>query len=420
MQVKERVNAEIDRTQDAMITWLQRLIQFPSITGDEGPAQTFVAESLREIGASVEVWELDQQALQAHPAYGRTPLSYAGRPNVIGHFPGTGGGRSLILNGHVDVVPIEDPAFWKVDPWSGTIIEGRMYGRGASDMKASLAAMLWATRALQATTRLRGDVLIESVVDEETTGNGTLATVLCGYTADGAIVGEPTSMDLVPGHQGLFWFRLTVPGISAHAAYRAQGVNAIEKAYLFYWGLRDLETQRNQGKYAERFGSLFTHVPIAAPISVGRFSAGNYPGTVPDSAVLEGRVGVWLGETVAEAKVALEAAVAQITEQDSFLRAHPPKLEYFGSNCESAQLALDHPFAQVVGEVLRPLRPHFRVWGQTPGNDLRHFILYGNTPCVMVGPGDDPLSHTANESVDIGLLVTAVKFYAHLALEWCG
>ena len=387
MGLTERVDAEIDGTRGELLDWLGCLIRIPSVTGVEGPAQAFVADALRALDLPVDVWEFDKREIEGWHGYGQTDLEYAGRPNVVARLAGTGGGRALILNGHVDVVPIEDPALWTRDPWSGEVVDGRIYGRGASDMKASLAAMLWALRALRATTRLRGDVLFESVVDEESTGNGTLATLTRGYLADAAIVGEPTSVDLVPGHQGLFWFRLSVPGVSAHGAYRTQGVNAIEKAYALYWGLRELETRRNRGERAARYRHLFEHVDVAAPISVGRLSAGHWPGTVPDLAVMEGRFGVWLGETVEQAKAELAAEVRRLAGEDPFLREHPPTLEFFGANGDSAILELDHPFAVAVGEVLRGVNPGYRVWVQTPGNDLRHMIAHG-VPCVMVGPGD--------------------------------
>ena len=420
MQHKDRVFAEIDRTQGELFEWLRRLISFRSVPGQEGDAQAFVAGALRDLELDLDVWEPRIEELRDHPGYGEPGVGYAGRPNVVGRLPGSGGGRSLILNGHVDVVPIEDPALWTCDPWAGEVVDGRMVGRGTSDMKASLASIIWAVRALRATTRLRGDLLIESVVDEEVTGNGTLATLLRGYVADGAIVAEPTSLDLVPANQGAITVRITVPGISAHAAYRTRGVNAIEKATLVYQALRELETERNRGPRAERYAHLFEHVDVAAPISVGTFHAGHWPVTVPDSATVEASVAVWLGETVAEAKAAVQACVADVARSDPFLREHPPRVEFFGANFDSALLELDHPFAQAAGDVLRTIKPGYTVWAQTPANDLRHMILYGNTPCVMVGPGDDPVSHSANESVELANVVAAAKYYALLALEWCG
>lgn len=417
MSIAERVTAEIERTQHELLEWLSRLVGFRSLSGQEGPAQEWVAGAVRDLGTKVDVWDVDPEALRGHPGYGVTALDYRGHPNVVGRLAGTGGGRSLIFNGHVDVVPIEDPKLWTHDPWSGDIVDGRMYGRGTSDMKAGLAAMVWAVRVLQATTRLRGDVVLQSVVDEEGSGNGTLSAVLRGYVADGAVVGEPTSMDFVPGHQGCVWFRITVPGISAHGGYRTRGVNAIEKAYVLYWALRDLETERNRGL---RSDPLFQHVDVPAPISVGIIRAGNWPGTVPDAAVMEGRVGVRLGEAVVDVRAAVKARIEQASNSDPFLKEHSPSVEYVGVNVPSAKTELDHPLALAARETLQTFRPDYRIWVKTPGTDMRHLMLYGNTPTVIVGPGDDHLAHTANESVAVANVVAAAKFYALLALEWCG
>jgi acetylornithine deacetylase len=220
----------------------------------------------------------------------------------------------------------------------------------------------------------------------------------------------------VPGHQGLFWFRVRVPGRSAHAGYRTRGVNAIEKAMLVYDALRELETERNRTART----ALFAHVDIPAPISVGTLHAGDWPATVPDSAALEGRVGVRLGETVAEAKAEFEAAIQAATDRDPFLREHPPRTEYLGTGDEPAQIALDHPLAQATSQVLGRLKPGFRTWAKTPSTDMRHLVHTGHTPTVIVGPGDDELAHAANESCSIDNAVAAAKFYALLALEWCG
>lgn len=283
-------------------------------------------------------------------------------------------------------------------------------------MKAGFAAMVWAARIVRSVTRLRGDLLVQSVIEEEAGGNGTLSAVLRGYRADGAVVGEPTSMDLVPAHEGAVWFRLTVAGVSARAAYRTRGVSAIEKAIGLFTALRDHEAQRNAGVESE----LFQHVDIPYPLSIGTFHAGNWPATVPDSAVLEGRIAVKLGESQEEAKAALELCVQESAERDPFLRRHPPRLEFIGARFDSCQLPLNHPLAQAAGYALRTVNPGFRIWAKTPATDMRHLMLHGKTPTLIVGPGDDHLAHTANESVAVANVVVAAKFYALLALEWCG
>lgn len=414
VSVAQRVCDDIEASQSELVEWLASIVRIPSITCDEGPAQAFVSRTLREFGLPVDEWDMDADALADHPGFRPTGNTYTGRPNVVATLAGSGSGKSLLLNAHVDVVPIEDPARWHDDPWSATVRDGRMYGRGASDMKAGLAAMVWAVRALHRTTRLRGDVIFESVIEEESSGNGTLAAVVRGYTADGAVVGEPTGLDFVPGHGGVMWFEITVPGLSAHAGYRTRGVNAIEKAMVLYWALRDLETRRNTGRKTE----LYPHVDIPAPISIGVLQSGHWPGTVPDSATLRGRIGVHLGETVEQARADLLAAIEASADADPFLTDHPPSVEFLSAGVASSVLDVDHPFAQTARGVLDEVAPRHGMWAKTPGTDMRHLMRFGNTPTVIVGPGDDELAHTANESVDVAQVVDAAKYYALLALEW--
>jgi acetylornithine deacetylase len=414
VSIAQRVADEIDRSSTQLIEWLAHLVRIPSITCEEGPAQALVARTLGDADIPVDVWDLDPDALESHPGFRPTGNAYKGRPNVVGTLRGTGGGRSLLLNAHVDVVPIEDPARWVAGPWSADIIDGRLFGRGASDMKAGLAAMLWAVRALRSTTRLRGDIIFESVIEEESTGNGTLAAVVRGYTAEGAVVGEPTSLDFVPGHGGVMWFEITVPGRSAHAGYRTRGVNAIEKAMVLYWALRDLETRRNAGRKTE----LYPHVDIPAPISIGVLESGHWPGTVPDLARMRGRIGVHLGESVDTARADLLAAIDVTANADSFLSDHRPLVKFLDAGVASSVLELDHPFSVLARGVLDRVAPAHGMWAKTPGTDMRHLMRFGSTPTVIVGPGDDELAHTANESVDVRQVADAAKFYALLALEW--
>jgi acetylornithine deacetylase len=414
--VRQRVEDEIEASRDGLLGWLAELVRTPSVTGNEGTAQALVADALRSFDADVDIWELEVESLRTHPGFRPTGGPYPGRPNVVGRIAGSGGGRSLLLNAHVDVVPIEDPTRWQRDPWSAAISDGRMYGRGTSDMKAGLAAMVWAARALRKTTRLRGDVFVESAIEEESTGNGTLAAVLRGYSGDGAVVGEPTSLDFAPGHGGVMWFEISVPGVSAHAGYRTRGVNAIEKAMDIYWALRELETRRNAGRKTE----LYPHVEIPAPISVGIFESGHWPGTVPDLAKLRGRVGIHLDETGDNARADLQAAVDDAAQADPFLREHPPTVEFLSADVASSFLPLEHPFSQLARDVLGQINPRHGIWAKTPGTDMRHLMRFGSTPTVIVGPGDDELAHSANESVDLQQVVDAARFYALLALEWAG
>src|SRR5688572_8064503 len=184
---------------------------------------------MKRIGLDIDMWELNFDELSKHPAYGEEVERTRGL-GLVGTMGKNEGGRSLILNGHVDIVAAGDESRWHYPPYQGTIVDGRVYGRGALDMKGGLCCALFAAKAIQdAGIQLNGKLMIESVIGEEDGGIGTLATVLRGYKADGAIIMEPTELIVAPAQAGALSFRVTIPGLSAHGAMREEGVSAIEK-----------------------------------------------------------------------------------------------------------------------------------------------------------------------------------------------
>jgi acetylornithine deacetylase len=175
----------------------------PSTQGNEREAQLLVAGKLSEMNLTVEVWEPEGETLTAHPFFCSTRDRFNGSPNVVGVMQGSGGGRSIILNGHIDVVPAGDPGQWEGDPFSGEMKDGKLYGRGATDMKGGTVSLLLAIQAIrELNIRLKGDVIFQSVVEEESGGAGTLAAILQGYKADAALIPEPTNMRIFPKQQG--------------------------------------------------------------------------------------------------------------------------------------------------------------------------------------------------------------------------
>src|SRR5262249_44095903 len=236
-------------------------------------------------------------------------------------------GRSLLLNGHVDVVPPGDLGAWTGrDPYSGRVDDGLLYGRGACDMKAGLTAALFAVRALaRSGVPLGGDVLLASVQGEEDGGLGTYALIRRGWSADACVLPEPTGLDIVPATAGALTFRLRVPGQAAHAARRTSGVSAVEKFWQIWRALSALERRRNAS-----VDPLVARWDIAYPISVGMVRGGEWASTVPDVLVAEGRLGVMVDEPVAAARADLELAVAQACEADPWLRDHPVQVEWWG------------------------------------------------------------------------------------------
>jgi len=219
---------EIDR--ERLVADLSAIVRIPSITGDESAVAADLAGRLRDAGMRVETVSPDPATVRADPAWPGEETSRTALPVVIGRL-GRPGGRRVILSGHVDVVPVGDAATWTVDPWAAEIRNGRLYGRGACDMKGGVAAILAAVRAIVASgagSDLRGELVVALVPGEEDGGQGTLAAIRAGVTGDLAIIPEPSNLDIVVAHAGAITFRLTVPGRAAHASQRREGVSALD------------------------------------------------------------------------------------------------------------------------------------------------------------------------------------------------
>ncbi|MGW8225401.1 MAG: M20/M25/M40 family metallo-hydrolase, partial [Anaerolineales bacterium] len=223
----------INARRDQAIQLIQDMVRIPSFEG-EGEVQALINRWWHKRGIEPDIWEPDIQKLSTHPAYVDVDYDYSGRPNQVVMFKGQGGGRSLALNGHTDVVPV-DPAPWTFgDPWSGEFVDGRVYGRGAVDMKGGIACGMIIMDALfESGIKLKGDLQMQFVVDEENGGNGTLDAILHGYRGDATIFLEPTSPNfLVISSRGAQFFRVTVPGKEAPIEHTRTTVNVIEKAFV--------------------------------------------------------------------------------------------------------------------------------------------------------------------------------------------
>src|ERR671912_680724 len=248
--------------------------------------------------------------------------SYENRPNVVGLRRGSGGGRSILLNAHIDTVDPGDPAAWTHDPLSGAVEGGLLYGRGSCDMKGGIVTYLTAMDALSDLgLNLRGDVTVAATVGEESGGLGALSTVLRGYRADVALITEPTRLALVPAQGGSLVFRLTVPGRSAHAAVRDEGVSALEKFVPIFEDLIRLEEERN----ATLRHPLYERLRNKVPINVGLVRAGNWASTVPESLVAEVRVGLIPGEEIESFRETVADRIVGAAERDPWLRANPQR-----------------------------------------------------------------------------------------------
>jgi acetylornithine deacetylase len=401
--------AEVDR--DRLVDDLTSLVRIPSITGGEAAVAAWAADALRSAGLSVEVIEPDPATIRADPEWPGQEMQRDTLPVVIGR-AGAPGGRRVLLSGHLDVVPPGDPATWSVDPWAAEVRDGRLYGRGACDMKGGVAATIAAVRTLHAgghLARLDGELLVALVPSEEDGGQGSLAAIRAGATADLAIIPEPSNLDVVVAHAGAITFRLTVPGRAAHASQRREGISALDKLFIIVRALESDEARRNGAET----DPLMTALGLPYPTIIGMVEGGEWASTVLDRVVAQGRYGVRLGQTAAEAEAELRAAVDDACASDDFLRDHPATVEIDGGRFGSARIPSDHPLAVGLADTAEAItgrRP--ALLGEPYGADMQMFVNVGRTPCVIYGPGDVRVAHSADEHVPLDEVETCARVLA--------
>jgi acetylornithine deacetylase len=311
------------------------------------------------------------------------------------------------------VVPPGDPSTWTVDPWAAEVRDGLLYGRGACDMKGGVASILAAVRSLAADAGgldgLRGELLVVLVPSEEDGGQGTLAAIRSGATGDMAVIPEPSRLDIVVAHAGAITFRLTVPGRAAHASQRREGVSALDKLFVLTRALEADEASRN----AAETDPLMTALGLPYPTIIGIVEGGEWASTVLDRVVAYGRYGVRLGQSPADAERDLRAAVASACAADDILRDHPVTVEITGGRFGSTRVPSDHALSvglAAVAERVTGRRPE--LLGEPYGADMQMFVNHGGTPCVIYGPGDVRVAHSADEHVPLDEVETCARVLA--------
>lgn len=414
--LEQRVLDRIERTREEETSFLRELVRRPSTLGNEARVQKFIAKELGDMGLDVDVWQIDHAGISGRPGYSPVEWSYEGRPNVAATWKGSGGGRSLVLNGHIDVVPATPEHHWIHDPWDGEVAEGRMYGRGAADMKSGVAAMIYAVRALRAEgVELKGDVTLETVIEEECTGNGTLAARVRGYGADAAIIPEPLNQSLLESQVGVMWARVTVRGRGAHAERASEAVNAISKAYLMVEAVQELEARVNAEERPEQF-KQFEH-PLNYNIGVIR--GGDWTSSVPEECTFEVRVSAYPGEDLGEVRNRFESHLLEAAKADPWLSENPPEIGFYAFLAEGCTVDRSEPvFAALKGRHREIMGgdPEFKSFTGT--TDIRFFNLYHGIPATCYGPVGANL-HAPDEWVDLESVENVTKVLALTIMDWC-
>lgn len=419
-----RLRDAVDAAFDTQVAFLSELTAHPSTRGNEQSAQGFMAEALAERGYDVDRWQIDVGEIRDRPGFSPVIGPYHDAVNVVGsHRSRTAKGRSLILNGHIDVVPAGPLEMWDSPPFEPHITDGWMYGRGAGDMKAGLASNLFALDALRACGFApAADVFYQSVVEEECTGNGALACLARGYKADAVLIPEPFAESLVTAQVGVIWFQVHLKGVPTHVAYAGSGANAIEAAIPLIAALHEMEQRWNGAEH--RHGD-YAHMDHALNLNVGRIEGGDWTSSVPAWCVFDVRMGLFPGQDIDAARAEIEAVLMQAARGDAFLKNALPEIVYHGFHAEGYALSQDRS-ATATAAIGALEAAHGAVTGAaldriaiTATTDARFFGLYADTPALVYGPRAQAI-HGFNERVELESMRRVTQATALFIANWCG
>jgi len=423
--VTSKIIGWIEENQEQLIQLTQDLVRIPSISGEEYEVQKRVHKELEVMGLLPEFYNPDEKELRKHKDFFETTsfakYGYDDRPNVAGLLKGTGGGRSLCLSGHVDVVSPEPLEKWSRDPWSADVVDGNIHGRGAGDMKAGVAAMIFAVKALQENgIKMKGDVQIETTIEEEDGGvGGVLYMRTIRPKTNAALVPEPSNYTISLASAGVMYFRVTVPGLPAHAATAHFGVNAIQKMMLVINEIENLHKDRQSRISYPTAESDPRMKGRATTINIGVIRAGDWPSTVPGSCKIECRIGFPPGERREQVMAQVEVAVKNAADGDDWLSKNRPEVTWFGWKARPHEIEESNPFVQQVRNSVNQvvgIDPMFI--GGSSGLDTRFFVHHG-VPAVTCGPKAERI-HSFDEIVTIDSTVKTAQVIASTMMEWCG
>lgn len=423
-QTRTRILHAVDAGFDRQTGFLAELTAHPSTRGNEQGAQDFMAGEMQARGLAVDRWQIDVDEIRDLPGFSPVLGPYEDAVNVVGsHRSRSRKGRSLILNGHIDVVPEGPAEMWDSPPYAPRVDDGWMYGRGAGDMKAGLASNLFALDALRACGLApAADVFVQSVVEEECTGNGALACLARGYRADAALIPEPFHECLVTAQVGVLWFRVQLKGLPTHVAYAGSGANAIEAAIPLIAALHELEARWNAD---DRKHPAYAHQPHPLNLNVGRIEGGDWTSSVPAWCVFDVRMGLYPGQDMAAAKAEIEETLRAAARENAFLRNSLPEITYHGFEAEGYALsedtsvkardaigALEAAHRAITGDALDRI-------AITATTDARFFGLYADTPALVYGPQAEAI-HGFNERVSLESMRRVTQATALFIADWCG
>jgi acetylornithine deacetylase len=418
-ELRDRILSSVEQGFAEQVAYTQDLIRLRSVRGDEHVIQDRVFREMRSRGYAMERYDMDRNSIERHP--GGSPFSdqHSLAPIVVGiHRPREEAGRSLILQAHVDVVPEGPLSLWTHPPYEPVIEGDWLYGRGGADMKAGHAANLYALDALRRIgLQPAATVYIQSVVEEESTGNGALMTHLRGYEADAVLIPEPEDEKLVRANVGVVWFQVEVTGLPVHVREMGAGANAIDAAYRVIGELRKLEAEWNAKKHGRDHFENENH-PIN--LNVGKIEGGDWASSVPAWCRIDCRISIYPGWNAKDASREIRERIARFALSDKFLSNTPPVVTFNGFQAEGyvlepgsdAEAILADAHLAATGKVLQS----FMTAGYL---DTRVYALYGKMPALCYGPYSENI-HGFDERVSLASLKRITSTMALFIANWCG
>lgn len=414
-----RLLDEVNRNFDEQIDFTSELVRFPSVRGAEHTVQDYIAGDLSRRGYAVDRWQIRVEDIQHMPGFSPVTISYDNAFNVVGaHRPATRSGHSLILNGHVDVVPTGPLDMWTRPPFEPYVKDGWLYGRGAGDMKAGIGEMVY---ALEAIRRLgfepAAEVFVQTVIEEECTGNGALACLQRGYRADAALIPEPWWDTMMRAQVGVLWFQVRLRGYPVHVREAGSGANAIEAAYPLMQALHRLEERWNDDTHKH---PAYHGVEHPINLNVGKIAGGDWASSVPAWCDFDVRVSVYPGQDLGEARGEIEACIRAAARDNPFLAKSPPEVIYNGFLSEGYLLEGAEDVERRLGEAHRAAYgTELRAEPSTATTDARFFGLYADIPALVYGPNSDCV-HGFDERVELESVRRNTQAMALFIADWCG
>ncbi|MCR4267684.1 ArgE/DapE family deacylase [Nitratireductor sp. ZSWI3] len=419
-QLTQKILAAVEQGFEEQIAFTEELIRFPSLRGKEKPAQDFVHQALEARGYAVETFHIEEHKIKDHPGFSPIAVDYSDAVNVVAtHEPREARGRSLILNGHMDVVPEGPHDMWEVSPpYEPKRVGDWLYGRGGGDMKAGIAANIFALDALaRIGLQPAAKVHVQSVVEEECTGNGALACLVEGYTADAAIIPEPEDEKLVRANCGVLWFEVTVSGHPVHVREAGTGASAIEASYRVIESLKRMTEAWNAEKVNYPYFEDLEH-PIN--FNVGRIEGGDWASSVPAWCKISCRIAIYPGDDPKDRAAQIEAHLARELADDPFLGNRLPEITWNGFFARGYVLEEGSDAEKALAAAHRTATSSELEAFVTPGYlDARVFVIYAGMPCLVYGPITENI-HGFDERVSLSSLKRVTGAIALFIADWCG